>query len=164
MRGVNLVVVVGTAGKDAETRYTGSGSAVTNFTLAVNEYWTDKTTKEKQERTEWVRCVAFGKLGEIVGQFLKKGGKVYAQGKMVTRSWDKDGQKHYTTEVHVDQFQLLDSRGEAAGPTHRGGDEDYRGHNGSNQPNPTYTPAAGGGGGDFDDSIPFNRRTSNYAT
>lgn len=157
MRGVNLVVVVGTAGKDAETRYTAGGSAVTNFTLAVNEYWADKTSGQKQERTEWVRCVAFGKLGEIVGQFLKKGGKVYAQGKMVTRSWDKDGQKHYTTEVHVDQFQMLDSRGNAAGPTHKGDS------NGFDEPAPAAS-SGGGGGGDFDDSIPFNRRTSNYAT
>lgn len=156
MRGVNLVVVVGTAGKDAETRYTAGGSAVTNFTLAVNEYWADKTSGQKQERTEWVRCVAFGKLGEIVGQFLKKGGKVYAQGKMVTRSWDKDGQKHYTTEVHVDQFQMLDSRGNAAGPTHKGDS------NGFDEPAPAAS-SGGGGGGDFSDDIPFSRRTSNYS-
>src|SRR5574343_2057834 len=156
MRGVNLVVVVGTAGKDAETRYTGSGSAVTNFTLAVNEYWTDKSTGQRNERTEWVRCVAFGKLGEIVGQYLKKGGKVYAQGKMVTRQWEKDGQKHYTTEVHVAQFQMLDSRGDAAGPTHRGDS------NGFDEPAASTT--GGGGGGFDDDSIPFSRRPSNYAT
>jgi len=158
MRGVNLAVVVGTAGKDAETRYMGSGSAVTNFTLAVNEYWSDKTSGERKERTEWVKCVAFGKLGEIVGQYLKKGGKVYAQGKMVTRSYDKDGQRHYATEVHVDQFQMLDSRGENAGPVHRGDD------NGFDRPAPAAPSSGGGGGGDFDDSIPFNRRTSNYAT
>lgn len=155
MRGVNLVVVVGTAGKDAETRYTGSGSAVTNFTLAVNEYWKDKNSGERQERTEWVRCVAFGKLGEIVGQYLKKGGKVYAQGKMITRSYDKDGQKHYTTEVHVDQFQMLDSRGESAGPTHKGD------NSGSDEPAPASS--GGGGGGDFIDDIPFSKRTSNYS-
>lgn len=155
MRGVNLVVVVGTAGKDADTRYTGSGSAVTSFTLAVNEYWKDKTSGERQERTEWVRCVAFGKLGEIVGQYLKKGGKVYAQGKMVTRSYDKDGQKHYTTEVHVDQFQMLDSRGEPAGPTHKGN------NNGFDESAPA---SGGGGGGDFIDDIPFSKRTSNYST
>lgn len=157
MRGVNLVVVVGTCGKDPDTRYTAGGSAVTNFSLAVNEYWTDKTSGQKQERTEWVRCVAFGKLGEIVGQFLKKGGKVYAQGKMVTRSYDKDGQKHYTTEVHVDQFQLLDSRGDAAGPTHKGDS------NGFDEPAPAAS-SGGGGGGDFSDDIPFSRRTSNYST
>jgi len=157
MRGVNLVVVVGTAGKDAETKYTGSGYAVTNFTLAVNEYWADKSTGERKDRTEWVRCVAFGKLAEIIGQYLKKGGKVYAQGKMVTRSWDKDGQKHYTTEVHVDQFQMLDSRGDAAGPTHKGDS------NGFDEPAPAAS-SGGGGGGDFSDDIPFSRRTSNYAT
>ena len=156
MRGVNLVVVVGTAGKDAETKYTGSGSAVTNFTLAVNEYWADKSTGERKERTEWVRCVAFGKLAEIIGQYLKKGGKVYAQGKMVTRSWDKDGQKHYTTEIVADTVQFIGGRDGAAGA--EGGERSGRPAgrapaDGGAQPEPDF--GGGYGGAPGDDDIPF---------
>lgn len=93
-----------------EVRYTPSGDAVANFTLAVGESWKDKNTGEKKEKVEWVRCVAFGKLGEIVGQYLTKGKQCYVSGKMVTRKWtDKDGVEKYTTEVNIDRMQMLGS-------------------------------------------------------
>jgi len=109
-RGVNKVILIGNLGNDPETRYLPNGDAVTNITIATSESWKDKSTGEKKERTEWVRIVAFRQLAEIIGKYLKKGSKVYIEGKLQTRQWEKDGQKHWTTEVVADQMQMLDSR------------------------------------------------------
>jgi len=99
---LNLCQFIGRAGKDAETRYTPSGDAIANFSIAVGWKGKDK------EGTEWVRCSAFGKLGEICGQYITKGKQVYVAGRMNTRKWqDKDGQDRYTTEISVDRMQLL---------------------------------------------------------
>jgi len=112
-RGVNKVILIGNLGQDPEVRYTPSGDAVTNITLATSESWTDKATQQKQERTEWHRIVFFGKLAEVVGQYLRKGSKVYVEGALRTRKWQgQDGQDRYTTEVVVDMkgsMQMLDS-------------------------------------------------------
>lgn len=113
-RGVNKVILIGNLGGDPETRYMPNGNAVSNVTLATSDSWKDRETGQLQERTEWHRVVFFGKLAEIVGQYLRKGSKIYVEGRLQTREWEKDGIKRYTTEVVVDmngQMQMLDSRG-----------------------------------------------------
>jgi len=118
-RGVNKVILLGNLGKDPEVKYMPNGNAVANITLATSETWSDKSSGEKKEKTEWHRVVFFGKLAEIVGQYLKKGSKVYIEGKLQTRKWQgQDGQDRYTTEVVVDiggTMQMLDSRGGEGG-------------------------------------------------
>jgi single-strand DNA-binding protein len=116
-RGVNKVILVGNLGRDPETRYMPSGSAVTNLRLATSEQWKDKTTGENQERTEWHSVAMFGRLAEIAAEYLRKGSKVYIEGKLRTRKWqDKtDGKDRYTTEIIADEMQMLDSKGGGAG-------------------------------------------------
>ena len=110
-RGVNKVILIGNLGKDPEVRYLPSGGAVTNVTIATSESWTDKATNEKKEKTEWHNVVFFNKLAEIAGQYLKKGAKVYVEGSLRTRKWEKDGIDRYTTEIVVSDMQMLDDRG-----------------------------------------------------
>lgn len=113
-RGVNKVILIGNVGGDPETRYMPNGNAVSNLTLATTDSWKDKQTGQQQERTEWHRVVFFGRLAEIVGEYVRKGSKLYIEGRLQTREWEKDGVKRYTTEIVVDiggQMQLLDSRG-----------------------------------------------------
>lgn len=111
-RGVNKVILIGNSGADPELRYTPGGTAVSNFSIATNESWTD-SGGERQERTEWHRIVVWGRLAEICNQYLRKGSKVYIEGKLQTRSWEgQDGLKRYTTEVVARDMQLLDARGE----------------------------------------------------
>ncbi len=111
-RGINKVILIGNLGKDPETRYMPSGGAVTNVTLATSETWKDKNTGEPQERTEWHRVVFFNRLGEIAGEYLKKGSKVYVEGSLRTRKWQgQDGQDRYTTEIVASEMQMLDSKG-----------------------------------------------------
>lgn len=111
-RGVNKVILIGNSGADPELRYTPGGTAVSNFSIATNESWTD-SGGERQERTEWHRIVVWGRLAEICNQYLRKGSKVYIEGKLQTRSWEsQDGQKRYTTEVVARDMQMLDARGE----------------------------------------------------
>ena len=113
-RGVNKVILVGNLGNDPDVRFTPNGSAVANLSLATSESWKDRNTGQQQERTEWHRVVIFGKLAEIAQQYLRKGSKVYIEGKLQTRKWQgQDGQDRYTTEVVVDitgQMQMLDGR------------------------------------------------------
>lgn len=121
MNGVNMVIMLGNLGQDPEVKYTRDGTAVANLSLAVNERWKNKDG-EQQERTEWVRAVCWAKLAEVCKEYLHKGDPVYIQGKMQTRSWeDKDGNKRYTTEVRVDQLQMLGSRRNAEGDDRGGG-------------------------------------------
>lgn len=110
-RGVNKVILVGNLGKDPETRYMPSGGAVTNATLATSESWNDKNTGQKVDRTEWHRLVFFNKLGEIAGEYLKKGSKIFIEGKLQTRKWQNQaGQDQWATEIIVTDLQMLDSR------------------------------------------------------
>ena len=110
--GVNKVILIGNVGADPELRYTAGGTAVTNFNIATNESWTD-SSGERQERTEWHRIVVWGRLAEICNQYLRKGSKVFIEGRLQTRSWEtQDGQKRYTTEVVARDMQMLDSRGD----------------------------------------------------
>jgi len=115
-RGINKVIIVGNCGQDPETRYLPSGGAVTNISLATSESWKDKNTGEQQERTEWHRVVFFNRLGEIAGEYLKKGSKVYVEGSLRTRKWQgQDGADRYTTEIVASEMQMLDSRGQEGG-------------------------------------------------
>jgi single-strand DNA-binding protein len=107
MAGINKVLLIGRLGKDPEVKYFTSGDAVCNFSIATSENWKDKNTGEKKEKTEWHRIVAFRKLAEICGQYLSKGSQIYLSGKLQTRSWEKDGATHYTTEIIADQVQFL---------------------------------------------------------
>lgn len=118
-RGVNKVILIGNLGQDPDTRYTPNGNAVVNLSLATDESYKDRQTGQMVPKTEWHRIVMFGKIAEIAGQYLRKGSKVYIEGKLQTRKWtNKEGQDVYTTEVVVDingQMQMLDSRGGEGG-------------------------------------------------
>ena len=110
MRGVNKVILVGTLGRDPESKTFPNGGSVCNFSIATSESWTDKNTGERKEQTEWHRIVLNNKLGEIAQQYLKKGSKVYIEGSLRTRQWtDQNGQERYSTEIRGDQMQMLDS-------------------------------------------------------
>ena len=153
-RGVNKVILIGNLGADPEVKYTPSGSAVVNVNLATNDSWTDRNG-EKQERTEWHRLVFWSKLAEIAGQYLHKGSKVYVEGRLQTRQYDKDGQKHYTTEIVVNDMQMLDGRGDVteggAGPASPGGRASSRG---ATDPGPGAF-GQGPAPGPDDDDLPF---------
>ena len=148
-RGINKVILDGNLGRDPETRYMPSGGAVTNVSIATSKGWKDKDSGEQKERTEWHRIVFFNKLAEIAGEYLKRGSKVYIEGELRTRDWEKDGQKHYTTEVVASEMQMLDSRGEmgVGGPSSGGSDSI-----GSLSPAEGFGPPPSD---DFDDDIPF---------
>lgn len=110
-RGVNKVIIVGNLGQDPEVRYLPQGGAVANLTVATSESWTDKATNEKKEQTEWHRVVIYQRLAEIAGEYLRKGSKVYLEGKLKTRKWtDKDGVERYTTEIVANELQMLDGK------------------------------------------------------
>lgn len=119
MAGVNKVILIGNLGADPEVRYTPSGQPVANFRIATSESWTDKNG-QKQDKTEWHRIVAWGKLAELCGEYLAKGRQVYVEGKLQTRQWDdRDGNKKYTTEIVANQITFLGGRGEGAAPGKR---------------------------------------------
>ena len=111
MASVNKVILVGNLGADPETRYAPSGDAICNIRLATTDSWKDKNTGEKKEATEWHRVVLYRKLGEVAGQYLRKGSSVYIEGRIKTRKWqDKDGNDRYTTEIEATEMQMLGSR------------------------------------------------------
>src|SRR5210317_1868085 len=115
-RGINKVILAGNLGGDPETRYTASGSAITNITLATTDSWRDKQSGETQERTEWHRIVFFNRLAEIAGEYLRKGRQVYIEGSLRTRKWqDQNGQDRWTTEIVANEMQMLGNRGDDAG-------------------------------------------------
>jgi len=120
MAGVNKVIIVGRLGRDPEVRYTPDGTAVANFSVATSQEWKDKNSGEKKEKTEWHRIVVFKKLAELCGQYLAKGRQVYVDGRLQTRSWEKDGQTHYSTEVVANEVQFLGGR-EGGGSPSSGG-------------------------------------------
>ncbi len=151
-RGINKVILIGNLGQDPEVRYMPNGGAVCNITVATSESWKDKNTGEPVERTEWHRVVMFRRLAEIAGEYLKKGSKVYIEGKLQTRKWqDQQGNDRYTTEIIADEMQMLDSRG--------GGSADFAPRQGSGAPQqnaqPQSAPAAPPADNSYDDDIPF---------
>jgi single-strand DNA-binding protein len=154
-RGVNKVILVGNLGKDPEVRYSPNGQAIANITIATSESWKDKNTGDKQEKTEWHRVVFFGKLAEIAGEYLKKGGQVYVEGRLQTRKWqDKDGHDRYTTEIVANEMQMLGSRQGAGAPPADYAQEEPAAMGATGGAKPAAKPAKAGGN-DFDDDIPF---------
>ena len=158
MAGINKVILVGNLGAKPEVKYASNGNAISNLSVATSESWTDKSTGQKQERTEWHRVSLFGKLAEIAGQYLDKGSKVYVEGKLQTRKWqDQNGQDRYTTEVVVSGFngtlQMLDRRNDSSSITpsedvsSQGEDVTVKG-----QTEPSITPVSKD---EFEDDIPF---------
>lgn len=125
-RGVNKVILIGNLGKDPEVRYFPSGDAVCNVTLATTESWKDKQTGETREATEWHNLVFPGKLAEIAGKYLKKGSRIYVEGSLRTRTWEKDGVKRYTTEIRVAEMQMLDGKPSGTAPMGEDADADVR--------------------------------------
>ena len=155
-RGVNKVILIGNLGKDVELRYMPSGSAVANFSIATSESWKDKQTGEKKEKTEWHNIAMYGRLAEIAGEYLKKGSKVYIEGKLQTRKWqDNNGNDRYTTDIIASQMQMLDSRSESGGHGNQGGhgghQQQSHGQRQQSQAQQHHAPPAD----DFDDDIPF---------
>ena len=122
MRGVNKVILVGTLGRDPETKTFPNGGSLTQFSIATSESWTDKNSGERKEQTEWHRIVLHNRLGEIAQQYLRKGSKVYIEGSLRTRQWtDQNGQERYTTEIRGEQMQMLDSNRQQGGEQGQGG-------------------------------------------
>ncbi len=147
-RGLNKVMLIGNLGADPEVRYAANGNPIANVRIATTDSWKDKNTGETQERTEWHRVVFFGRLAEIVQQYLRKGSQIYVEGRLQTRKWQgQDGQDRYTTEIVASEMQMLGGR--------QGGGGDYAP---PPQQEPASTPSAAPAGGSFDepdDDIPF---------
>jgi single-strand DNA-binding protein len=159
-RGINKVILIGNVGGDPEVRYMPNGNAVATVSIATSETWKDKQTGEKQDRTEWHRVVFYNRLGEIAGEYVKKGTKIYIEGSLRTRKWqDQQGQDRYTTEIIGNEMQLLDSRGPANMPT-----DDFaqsssaparQNTSTTSRPAATAAPEAADGFELLDDDIPF---------
>lgn len=157
MRGVNKVILVGAMGNDPELRYSAGGNAVASISVATSESWKDAKTGQRQERTEWHRCVAYQKLAEIIGEYAIKGAKVYIEGQLRTRKWqDNNGVDRYTTEIQIKEFNIIDG-----GKKKDEGDPRYN-NNGTQRsysapPNAPMPPNASmpPGYDSFDDDIPF---------
>ena len=152
-RGVNKAIIVGNLGNDPDMRYTAGGAAVANISVATAESWRDKESGEQQERTEWHRVVAFGRLAEIIGEYLRKGSQVYIEGRIQTRKWqDKDGQDRWSTEIVANELQMLGGKG--------GGSANYdsapqtQPQQSAPAPQAASSPAPAPAD-DFDDDIPF---------
>lgn len=121
-RGINKVILIGNLGDAPTIRYMPQGGAVANFTIATSESWTDKATNEKKEQTEWHRIVIYNRLAEIAGQYLRKGSKIYIEGKLKNRKWtDKEGVERYTTEIVANELQMLDGAPQQAQVQQQGG-------------------------------------------
>ena len=161
-RGVNKVILLGNLGADPETRYTASGSAVTNIRMATTDSWRDKQSGERQERTEWHRVVFFGRLAEIAAEYLRKGSQCYVEGQIRTNKWQgQDGQDRYSTEIVASDMQMLGSRGSGGGgtpPSRRREEDSGSAWPGGGQQRGSAPPAPASSSGppdDFDDDIPF---------
>jgi single-strand DNA-binding protein len=169
MASLNKVTLIGNLGRDPETRYTPDGSAITNLSIATTSSWKDKATGEKKEETEWHRLVFYNRLAEIAGEYLKKGSSIYVEGRLKTRKWqDKEtGQDKYSTDIVVDQMQMLGGKagmGGGGGGDDMGGGESGGGNNYTSRPAPramsggSSAPAkkpAPANFDDMDDDIPF---------
>lgn len=166
MAGINKCIIVGNLGKDPELRFLPNGGAVANIAVATSDSWKDKQTGEQKEKTEWHRVVIFGKLAEIAGEYLKKGSKVYLEGKLQTRKWtDGQGQEKYATEIVLDGFgskmEMLDGKPQSAQPRYQQQQTQQGNFNQQQQPQqmppqPQYQqPPQQGNNAQFDDDIPF---------
>lgn len=144
-RGINKVILVGNLGADPEVRYSPNGAAIANLSIATTDSWKDKQSGESQERTEWHRVVLFNRLGEIAGEYLRKGSQVYIEGRLQTRKWqDKNGQERYTTEIIATEMQMMG--GKQGSDMHPPSMDDHH-HQQNHHQSATTTTA--------DDDIPF---------
>ncbi len=158
-RGVNRVFLIGQTGQDPEIKYLPNGDAIANISLATSESWKDKNTGEQQTRTEWHRVKFFKRLAEIVGEYVKKGSKLYVEGRLQTRSWEQDGIKRYATEIIANEMQMLDSKGDQGGSQQQSNSQQGRqtvGRSPSQVGKKEMAAIAGKPVDDFDDDIPFN--------
>jgi single-strand DNA-binding protein len=155
-RGINKVILIGNIGGDPEVRYMPNGNAVTTLSVATTESWKDKNTGDKQERTEWHRVVCFNRLGEIAGEYVRKGTKVYIEGSLRTRKWqDQQGQDKYTTEIIAADIQMLDSKGGSPTAAYADYTQNQQPTE-SSQKSPQYAPEASANAFDgLDDDVPF---------
>lgn len=144
-RGINKVILIGNLGGDPEIKHLSNGDAVATVTLATSESWKDKTTGEQVDKTEWHRVVFFRKLAEVAGQYLKKGSKIYIEGKLKTDKYDKNGVETYSTKIIANQLQMLDGKPDSQ--------HDTAPQQSDKQPAQQTTQTAGKD--DFDDDIPF---------
>lgn len=152
-RGVNLVILVGHVGKDPDIRYSNTGAAIGNCSLATTDQWKDAETGDKKEATEWHRLVAFGKTAEIMGQYVKKGSHLYVEGKVQTRKWqDKEGRERYSTEVVVNVLQMLGGKGDGRGQV---GDDQVAQQAAEYERRSGRSKSARQAPADFDDDISF---------
>ncbi|MEO9872441.1 single-stranded DNA-binding protein [Ekhidna sp.] len=148
MSGVNKVILVGRLGKDPEVRHLENGATVANFSIATSETYKDRQTGERREQTEWHNVVLWRGLAEVVEKYVKKGDMIYVEGKLRTRSWEKDGVTRYTTEVVGDNMTMLGGGG-GSSQNQQGGDYSNQ------QPAQAPTPVQDSGGGDATDDLPF---------
>ena len=176
MAGVNKVILLGNLGNDPDMRYMPNGEPVANISIATSANWTDKNTGEKREKTEWHRVVAYRRTAEIIGQYCKKGDKLYIEGRLQTRNWnDQDGKTRYKTEVIAESIQLLGGRGQGSGQNQQSqsqgggygnhalanrqsGQSQQPPNQGNQTPPPSYQPPPDDNGyypDSFDDDIPF---------
>lgn len=148
-RGLNKVMLIGNIGRDPEIRHTASGKTVANLSVATSDTWKDKQSGETIERTEWHRCIVWGRLAEIIGQYCRKGAKVYLEGSLQTKEWEQDGIKRYTTEINVRDMQMLDTKGTNLGAVEQ---KAHSKMDGAQQAN-AYASATSGK--NLDEDIPF---------
>ena len=161
-RGINKVILVGNVGGDPDVRYLPNGNAVTTLSIATTEGWKDKQTGEKQERTEWHRVVCFNRLGEIAGEYVRKGSKLYIEGSIRTRKWqDQQGVERYTTEIIAAELQMLDSKG-GQNPAYSDASQSQPStqntppaHGAATNNQPVSETSAQGAFDDLNDDIPF---------
>ena len=154
-RGVNKVILVGNVGNDPEVRYMPNGNAVANISVATSDTWKDRNTGDQQDRTEWHRVVFFNRLAEIVEQYVKKGSKLYLEGRLQTRSWEQDGIKRYSTEIVANEMQMLDSRGGAGAGQDFGEKQNTLSTENAQKSAETSQAPAPTNFDNFDDDIPF---------
>ncbi len=154
-RGINKVILIGHVGGDPEVRYMPNGNAVATISLATTESWKDKQSGEKQERTEWHRVVCFNRLGEIVGEYVRKGAKLYLEGSLRTRKWqDQEGKDRYTTEIVAADIQMLDGKGGGPGPMDMQSAPQQQTQSSANKPQATQA-AEHDIFAELDDDVPF---------
>lgn len=152
---LNKVQLIGHLGRDPEIRYATSGDAVANFSVATTERWKDKNTQEQKEKTEWHRITVWGRLAEVVGQYLKKGSKVYVEGKLQTRQYEKDGVTHYATEIVMQNMEMLDGKPQGDSQDSGAPVRDQARGQGHNPPAQRPQPKPAPNFSDMDDDIPF---------
>jgi len=162
-RGINKAILVGNLGNDPDIRYTSGGAAVANISVATAESWKDKNTGEQKEKIEWHRVSAFGRLAEIMGEYLRKGSQVYIEGRIQTRKWqDKEGQDRYTTEIVANEMQMLDGKNNQDASTGADAQRNNESRTSTSRGESDNSAPGVGSADGFSDDVPFMRLTNEY--